>query len=86
MAKGAKFGGRRKGTPNKITADLRDTIQKAFKAVGGQDYLETVARDQPAVFCKLLGMTLPKDVNLNASAGLSISIAVGDAARQSVKP
>lgn len=74
MAKGRKTGGRKKGTSNKLTADLRTAIQGAFTKVGGQSYLQKVAQDDPRTFCKLLGMTLPKDVNLKAEGGLSLSI------------
>lgn len=70
MAKGKKTGGRSKGTPNKLTGDLRSAIQEAFDRAGGVVYLTKVAHDSPAVFCKILGMTLPKDVNLNGSLTL----------------
>lgn len=70
MAKGKKTGGRTKGVPNKLTGDLRAAIQQAFERAGGVVYLTTVAQESPAVFCKLLGMTLPKDINLNATVTL----------------
>lgn len=81
-----RYGGRKKGTANKLTGELREAIQNAFVTAGGESYLVKVAKKSPAVFCKLLGMTLPKDVNLKGSGGLSISIAVGDAARRNLKP
>lgn len=59
MAKGAKTGGRTKGTPNRVTADLKQAIMKAFGDAGGSDYLAKVASEQPAVFCQLLGKVLP---------------------------
>lgn len=75
MAKGRKTGGgSRKGVPNKLTASLREAIQGAFVKAGGQDYLQKVAEKDPRTFCKLLGLTLPKDVNLNAQGGLNLSI------------
>lgn len=70
-----RYGGRQKGTPNKMTADLREAIQGAFVQAGGQKYLQKVAEDDPRTFCKLLGMTLPKDVNLNATVTLEQLIA-----------
>lgn len=70
MAKGHKTGGRIKGVPNKLTGDVRSAIHQAFVKLGGVKYLETVGRDSPGTFCKLLGMTLPKDVNLNATVTL----------------
>ena len=45
----AKAGGRQKGTPNKVTADLREAIMHAFDKVGGEDYLVRVARKNPQV-------------------------------------
>ena len=59
---GERRGGRRKGTPNKVTADLKEAIQNAFTKVGGEDYLVRVARKSPETFCRLLGKLLPKDV------------------------
>jgi hypothetical protein len=56
---GPKTGGRKRGTPNKLTTDLKSAILGAFAAVDGQAYLERVARDDPRVFCALLGRVLP---------------------------
>ena len=56
MAQGRKTGGRRKGTPNKVTAEVRDAARRLFN----DEYWASVkARlDQgklaPAVECKLL--------------------------------
>lgn len=60
-APGERRGGRQKGVPNKITADLRAAILGAFKAVGGKAYLAGIAKSQPAVFCQLLGKILPME-------------------------
>ena len=63
MARGAKpgerRGGRQKGTPNKITRTLKETILGALKAEGGVNYLRSVARENPTVFCALLAKALP---------------------------
>ena len=63
-ATGEKTGGRKKGTPNKLTREVKQCIEQAFQNVGGVKYLERVAEDNPAVFCTLLGKILPKDVNV----------------------
>ena len=47
-------GGSRKGIPNKTTVAVRNAIVDAFERVGGADYLEQVARQEPKVFCVLL--------------------------------
>lgn len=64
-AKGhAKLGGRVKGTPNKLTASLKEMIRGALDAVGGQKYLEEQARENPTAFMTLLGKLLPSEVSL----------------------
>lgn len=62
MAKGKKTGGRVAGTPNQTSAAVKDAILGAFKKVGGESYLVTVAKDDPKTFCALLGRVLPKDI------------------------
>jgi hypothetical protein len=39
--------------------DIREMISGALEAVGGQAYLEKVAKEHPAVFLALLGKLLP---------------------------
>lgn len=78
MALGKKTGGRKKGTPNKATAELKDAILSAFDSVGGSTYLVEVAKEHPQVFCTLLSKVLPKDivadVNLAAPTNLRVEI------------
>ena len=62
MAKGVKTGGRKKGTPNKTTAKVKDAIMEAFDKAGGVDYLVGIAREDPKTFCSLLGRVLPSEV------------------------
>jgi hypothetical protein len=57
-----KFGGRKKGTPNKHTALIKDMIIQALDKAGGVDYLVGVAKDNPAAFCTLIGKVLPMNV------------------------
>jgi hypothetical protein len=51
--------GRKSGTPNKISADLKGMILGALDAVDGQAYFEKVARDDPKTFCALVAKLLP---------------------------
>ena len=51
--------GRVKGTPNAITANVRDAIHNAFTELGGMSYLVHVGRTDPRTFCALLGKLLP---------------------------
>lgn len=68
MAKGVKTGGRKKGTPNKVNAAVKEAILNAFNEVGGESYLVRVAEDDPKTFCTLLGKVLPMEI-ANADEG-----------------
>ena len=61
-----KYGGRKKGTPNKITSvsqDVRRTIFEAFNLLGGVEYLVNVGRTEPKTFCGLLARVLPTEIS-----------------------
>ena len=61
-----KYGGRKKGTQNKVTAlasDVKRVIFEAFDLLGGVHYLVNVGRTEPKTFCALLGRVLPSEVS-----------------------
>jgi hypothetical protein len=59
---GKKKGGRAKGTPNKVTRELKDMVIQALANAGGVDYLTRQAEDNPGPFMTLLGKVLPLQV------------------------
>lgn len=59
MAKGRKTGGRKKGTPNKATASMRDAWLQAFDALGGADGLTRWAKRSPDRFYALASRLIP---------------------------
>lgn len=72
--KGQRFGGRKKGTPNRVTGDLRAMVLGALSDAGGQDYLTKQAKKNPKAFLSLLGRCLPKDIT-NSDGSLSAAFA-----------
>lgn len=80
MAAGRKTGGRTKGTPNKITADLKRAILEAAEAAGGEGgtagYLTRQANENPAAFMTLLGKVLPTTLAGDPANPLPLSIPV----------
>ena len=69
MAPGVKTGGRKKGTPNKTTALLKDAILTAAELAGDEvgkeglvSYLKAQATANPAPFMALLGKVLPMQI------------------------
>lgn len=62
MALGRKTGGRKKGSPNKLTRTLRELLLNALEEAGGQAYLVQQAQENPAAFLALLGRLLPNEI------------------------
>jgi hypothetical protein len=62
MPAGKKVGGRVKGTPNKVTADLRAMVLGALADAGGQAYLLKQAQENATAFLTLAGKCLPKEL------------------------
>lgn len=74
MASGAKTGGRQKGTPNRVTAAVKDAVITAFDEVGGAAYLVQIAKSDPRTFCGLLGKVIPLDVAVAGNMTLNITV------------
>lgn len=58
----ARYGGRKKGTPNKNTAEVKEMILQALSNKGGIKYLERQADENPTAFMTLVGKVLPMQV------------------------
>lgn len=77
MAKGFKTGGRKAGTPNKATRELKDMILGALDAEGGMEYLRAQARENPVAFMSLVGRVLPLQ-HTGANGGpMTFTVATG---------
>lgn len=59
-----KTGGRTKGTPNKVTADVRDGLLEAWKNKGGVKWFEKQFDENPVAVMTLLGKIIPSKVEL----------------------
>jgi hypothetical protein len=73
---GNKLAGSRKGSPNKITADIKEAVLKAFTEVGGWKWLVRLAEENPKAFAVLLAKLLPNNVNLGDANGEPITITI----------
>ena len=54
--------GRPKGSKNKITNDIKAMVLGALEALGGQEYMEQQARENPNAFMALVGKILPTQI------------------------
>lgn len=74
MAKGIKTGGRKKGTPNKITRDIREAVLQSFETVGGAAYLAEQARTNPTAYLTLVGKVLPLQVTGESGGPVKVTV------------
>lgn len=82
MAAGRKTGGRQKGSPNKITKQLKDTILQALDEAGGVEYLKQTAIEHPAAFLTLVGKVLP----LQLSGDADNPVVIQSVRREIIRP
>jgi len=68
----ARYGGRKKGTPNKQTAAVKDMVLTALGNVGGVKYLERQANENPTAFMTLVGKVIPTQVTGEDGAPVSV--------------
>jgi len=68
LAKRHKTGGRRPGSRNKFTTEVRAAILDAFVQLGGSSWLVRVANENPAAFCAMLSKLLPHELATSGGA------------------
>lgn len=84
MAAGRKTGGRQKGTPNKVTRDIRQAVLDAVEALGadgeGTDglrgWLMQLGGHKPEKLADLLGKIMPTQVTGEGGGPLSGEVRV----------
>jgi hypothetical protein len=74
MAKGKKTGGRQKGTPNKLTGEVKEMILQALAGAGGVAYLQRQADESPTAFLTLVGKVLPLQVTGKDGEALTVEV------------
>lgn len=66
--------GRQKGTPNKLTGELKNMILTALANKGGVTYLEAQADLNPNAFLTLVGKVLPLQVTGEDGKGIPVAV------------
>lgn len=79
-APGERRGGRKKGTPNKHTAAVKDMILSALDQAGGVDYLVQQSEENPTAFLTLVGKVLPLQVTGDGGGAVQHAHELTDAA------
>lgn len=73
-----KTGGRKKGTPNKSTLHVKQSIMDAFERVGGTDWLVRLADDDPKTFAALLSKILPSEMKADIDVSGRVKVVMKD--------
>ena len=68
-ARGYKTGGRQRGTPNNITRALKDAVQTAYGAIGGDSAFATWAKANPTEFYKIAARLIPQEMRHSDDGG-----------------
>lgn len=74
---GSKSGGRKAGTPNKLTAEVKEAILAAFRHVGGKDFLIKMAQGTEkdrAAFCRMVEKIVPGELKLDPESQLNLVV------------
>lgn len=66
--KGERRGGRKKGTPNKVTAEVKAILRNAFEDIGGQRIFDEWATNNLTEFYKLWAKMLPTEIKADVNA------------------
>jgi hypothetical protein len=75
---GERRGGRQKGTPNRVTRALKESILLALDEAGGEGgavaYLRSQANLSPAAFMGLIGKILPLTIKEQIEGHLTCNV------------
>ena len=74
-----RYGGRQKGVPNKINADVKNMVLTALAGAGGVAYLQRQAEENPTAFMTLVGKVLPMQVTGENGGPVRFSVTPDDA-------
>jgi hypothetical protein len=78
MATGKKTGGRKKGTPNKLSATVKENVIAVFDELGGKEHMKRWAAENPNQFYNIYAKLLPTEIEADVEHGGSIAIGTID--------
>lgn len=69
-----KTGGRKKGTKNKVTRNIKEALLQSFEHIGGFEYLATQAYENPTAYMSLLAKLLPTQLEGSAENPIRLNL------------
>jgi hypothetical protein len=81
MAQRQKTGGRKRGTPNKITTAFKDAVRVVYDDIGGDQAFAAWARECPTEFYRIASRLIPTEIApRDHEIGITIVLAPSDSA------
>jgi len=65
---GKKFGGRKKGTPNKVSTSVKESLKSVYDRLGGDEAMLEWARENPEEFYRHWIKMLPTEVKQDVTS------------------
>ena len=62
-----KTGGRKKGTPNKLTLSVKEAVLETFQNLGGIDHMTEWAQENPTDFYRIAAKLIPQQINADVT-------------------
>lgn len=72
-------GGRQPGTPNKVTREVKDVINRCFYAIGGEAAFAKWAKNNPDEYYKIYAKLLPIHLQAGVTKDINVYITRDDA-------
>jgi hypothetical protein len=78
MAPGIKTGGRKAGTPNRITKTFKDAVRAVYEDIGGNAAFAEWARENPGDFYRIASRLIPTEFVPMSQEDRTINITIGN--------
>ena len=70
----ARTGGRRRGTPNKITTAFKDAVRIVYEDIGGHKAFAEWARENSTEFYRIAARLIPTEITTRSDNNLTVVI------------
>jgi hypothetical protein len=71
-----KTGGRKKGTPNKVSATVKQNVLEVFEKLGGVNAMTCWAIEDPRSFYQLYGKLIPTEQAIEHSGEVQARLVI----------
>ena len=70
----AKIGGRRKGTPNRLTTNFSEAVLLAYENIGGHEAFSKWAAENQTDFYRIAARLIPTEIKSSETEALTVIV------------